>query len=183
MSLFSGLKRIVKKAVPIASGFLTGGIGGAVQGAISKTSSQRVLPGGGLVNTGMSTAGIFGGMPSFGGPPMSRASMLPAITGIARAIGPGAIAGAVRLGRRGLQIISKNKAKALGYIITGGLVYDAAGNLMGETSTRRMNPLNHRALNRAIRRVCGAKKISKKIEKLTGTGTRRARCAPARRKC
>jgi hypothetical protein len=89
-----------------------------------------------------------------------------------------------RVGRRGLQVVSKRAARALGYVTLGGLVYDLAGNLVGETSTRRMNPLNAKALNRSIRRVCAAKKISKKIEKLTGTSPRRkAVCAPRARKC
>jgi hypothetical protein len=83
----------------------------------------------------------------------------------------------------GVRKWSKRAATAAGYIVTGGLVYDSAGNLIGQATTRRINPMNHRALNRAIRRVCAAKKISKKIEKLTGGGTRRKVCAPKSKRC
>lgn len=172
---FKGIKKVVKRAAPLAS-MIPGPIG-----AIGKAAT------------------VFGGIGGgFGGGGTTQMSMLPALPGVIGSVGrvalPGigrAVGGAVtavgrRVSKRGLTVLSKKAIKQAGYFVVGGLIYDAAGNLIGETAKRRMNPLNHRALNRAIRRVCSAKSISKKIEKLTGSGTRRrsgAACKPSRKRC
>ena len=107
------------------------------------------------------------------------AAMAAATLGTLRAI-PGmarqAFAPVARLAGRFPQVAkwTKRAAAAAGYIVIGGLVYDAAGNLMGKAASRRMNPLNHRALSRAIRRVKGAKRICRKVESITGSRARRA---------
>jgi len=106
--------------------------------------------------------------------------VLPGVGAILRGAG-GAIVGAGGravargLTRRGLQRWSRTAARNAGYIILGGLVYDLAGNLLGEVPRRRMNPLNHRALSRAIRRVCAAKSICMKVTKITGLPAKRKR--------
>lgn len=50
----------------------------------------------------------------------------------------------------------------------GVAIYDAAGNLIGTRAPRkRMNPLNHRALSRALRRVEAAKRMTKRLNAIT----------------
>ena len=109
-------------------------------------------------------------------PPVSIAA---ATIGTLRAIpqlGRQAYVGAARLAGQFPRVVkwTKRAAAAAGYLVIGGLVYDAAGNLIGKAASRRMNPLNHRALSRAIRRVKGAKRICRKVESITGTRARRA---------
>lgn len=64
--------------------------------------------------------------------------------------------------------ISRTAASAAGYILIGKYYYDQAGMLVGVKTTRRLNPLNHRALRRAIRRVKSARKICNQVEKIAG---------------
>lgn len=103
---------------------------------------------------------------------------LPALPSLPGA-GPAARAGAVIAGGRALmrnptvQRWSRRAARAAGYAVAGSLIYDAAGNIIGQAKSRRMNPLNHRALKRAIRRVKSAKKICNEVEKIAG-GRRRS---------
>jgi len=104
--------------------------------------------------------------------------------------GAGAVAGAAagaiarRVTKQGFTAMSKKAAKAAGYFVVGQWIYDQAGNLIAQAPARRMNPLNHRALSRACRRIKSAKRILKKVERITGGSTKRA-CAPRRvaRKC
>lgn len=69
---------------------------------------------------------------------------------------------------------SRAAAKAAGYIVIGATVFDGDGNEVGRVAGRRMNPLNHRALSRAIRRVKGAKRICRKVDSIVGSRARRA---------
>jgi hypothetical protein len=55
-----------------------------------------------------------------------------------------------------------------GTAATGVAVYDAVGNYMGQRKkSRRINPLNHRALKRAIRRIERSKDIMKRVGAIT----------------
>lgn len=135
---------------------------------------KPALPAGGAQGvTPMSIAGA--SLPSFPGLPTQQAGVvktgLPLVAGavalgsslLARA--PAAGTAIVAAGRAALPFIKKNAAKALGWITVGALVYDTAGNLMGRTSKRQMNPLNQRAARRAIRRIKRVRKIASSIER------------------
>jgi len=50
----------------------------------------------------------------------------------------------------------------------GVAVYDAAGNYLGQRKkSRRVNPLNYKALTRALRRVEKAKHLQKRLSNIT----------------
>jgi len=165
-----GLKKVVSKVGPLAAAIPgpVGVIAGAA-GSILAAKQAAVQP-----------MGMVGTLPALGGVvralPTALPRVLPGIGAATRTIG-GAVA------RGGIRKWSKAAAKAAGYTIVGQAIYDAAGNLIGHTSRRRINPLNHRALSRAITRVCSAKKIVKKIEKLTGGTKRRVSCATKGKRC
>lgn len=173
--LFKPVVKVAKKLMPLASA-----IPGPI-GAVAKVGTA-VMAAGGAARYGRSTM-TAASMPAL---PQAPMRVMPGVgSGVAstavrlagRAVGTAV--GAVRSGK-----VSKALARAMGWVVVGSVAYDMAGNIMGTVTKRRMNPLNHRALNRAIRRVCGAKKISKKIEKLTGGGGRRkVACAPRAKRC
>jgi hypothetical protein len=74
--------------------------------------------------------------------------------------------------RASLPTLSRRIAEASGWIVVGGLVYDAAGQLMGKTRRRRrVNPLNYRAAMRAVRR----------LHQLQTFNTRLEQCLPTRK--
>lgn len=73
----------------------------------------------------------------------------------------------------------RRQAKASGWMPWGRYWVDR-GVIVGCRYTRRMNPLNPRALRRAIRRVKGATKIAREVDRITGTRRRRALPAPRR---
>lgn len=106
---------------------------------------------------------------------MSTIGTLRAIPGIGRvtAFGGTVARGAAAAWKRAPGW-SRAAAKAAGYIVIGATVFDGSGNEVGRIAGRRMNPLNHRALSRAIRRVKGAKRICRKVESITGTKRRAA---------
>jgi len=92
------------------------------------------------------------------------AAGLPAIGGaVTRTLpGIGRVGGAV-VGAAGRAVRSP-VGRAIGAAATGAAIYDAAGNLLGyQKKRRRINPMNWRALNRALRRVEKAKKAAKRI--------------------
>lgn len=156
--------KVLKKAAPVAS-FLPGPIG-----AVAKIGTAI-----GGIGAGVTAARSL--MPVSAGVGSAIGRALPSLPRVIP--GAGAIGGAVRAA-------APKVGRALGAAATGYAIYDAAGNFLGyRKKPRRINPMNHRALNRAIRRVCAAKKISKKIEKLTGGGSRRSsvRCAPKSKRC
>lgn len=78
---------------------------------------------------------------------------------------------------------TKKGLRDAGLIAVGGLVYDAAGNLLGTVQRRRMNPLNARALRRSIRRVKSARGICQDIERMLPKKRSAPSCAPRKRKC
>lgn len=165
-----GLKNVVSKVGPIAS--LIPGPVGAIAGVAGSVLAAR--------NAAVQPTGMVGALPALGGVVRSLPAALPRVLpGVGAAVGRGVSA----IAKGGFRKWSKAAAKAAGYTIVGQAIYDAAGNLVGHTSRRRINPLNHRALSRAITRVCSAKKIVKKIEKLTGGTKRRVSCATKGKRC
>lgn len=171
MSLFNFGKRLLKKYVKPALGTIAGAV-------------NPVL--GAVVQAGQGMGGTVGSTPPY----MQQAAFpVSAIGGALKALprvlpGAGAIGGTIArtvgtVGRTGLRKWSARAIRAAGYVTSGYLVYDAAGNLIGEKARRHINPLNPKALNRAIRRVCSAKSISRKIESLTAGKP----CRTRRRKC
>lgn len=57
---------------------------------------------------------------------------------------------------------------AAGAAATGVAIYDAAGNYLGNRKRgRRINPLNHRALTRALRRIEKVKHSMKRVNAIT----------------
>ena len=177
MSLFSKilkpagklLKQAVKSVLPAVPGPI-GTIGRIAMGASTvagaAAGAYRSMPGAGATTAGLAH-------PRLPAPVAAGAGRV--ITGIGGAMRGGFGGGLMKMGRKAAQLA--------GYIVTGSYIYDAAGNLVGRAPSRRMNPLNPRAMKRAIRRVKAGKKIAKDIEKLTGGTRRRASCAPKRRSC
>lgn len=186
MSLFSSIGKLVKKGLGAVSGVAqkiapyasiipgpTGTIGKVLTIASGIATGAAVLKG----SQGMSV--VQSGLPMLPGAGVLRKA-LPAV---GRAL-PGIIgAGKSLVQSGGLARIGKAAARAAGYIVSGYYIYDAAGNLVGQTARRRMNPMNYRALTRACRRVKSAKKILKKVERLTGTHHRAPPRAAPKRKC
>lgn len=149
------LKKVVKVAGKLAN--KAGPVASMIPGPIGVA---------GRVVTGVATAGAaISGAKAIGGLARSLPALPRVIPGVGKAV--------------------KMAGKVASAAATGYFIYDAAGNLIGTRKKhRRLNPMNHRALNRAIRRVCAAKKIAKKIEKLTGSGSRRkAACSPKAKRC
>lgn len=63
-----------------------------------------------------------------------------------------------------VRTIGKTVGKVGGAAATGAILYDAAGNMIGRRPrSRRINPLNHKALNRALKRVCKAKGLADRL--------------------
>jgi hypothetical protein len=121
--------------------------------AVKATPAGRVL-------------GALRGVTAAGGG-IAAASMLPALPAIGGAVarslpGIGRVGGAVA-GAAG-RVIRSPVGRAVGAAATGVAIYDAAGNMLGyQKKRRRINPMNWRALNRALRRVEKAKKAAKRI--------------------
>lgn len=99
-----------------------------------------------------SVAGAVGGAVSAS---RSVAKALPALPAVTRSLpGIGRVAGTV--------------GRAVGAAATGYAIYDAAGNFIGNRKrSRRINPLNYRALNRALSRVEKAKHAMKRVNAIT----------------
>lgn len=98
------------------------------------------------------------------GATMSMLPALPAAGGRAVAMLPRVIPGAGKIISGGKRILSSRAVKAIGTAATGVAVVDAVGNIVGtRRKSRRMNPMNWRALNRALKRVEKAKKAAKRI--------------------
>jgi len=114
------------------------------------------------------------------------ASFIPGPVGVAGRVvaGVGAAAGAVKavgavrkalpalpaVGRAlpGIGKVAGKVGSAVGAAATGYAIYDAAGNFLGnKRRSRRINPLNYRALNRALSRVEKAKHAMKRVNAIT----------------
>lgn len=146
----AGLIAPSSKRVTQALGTLSK-VGNVLQGGIG----QAVMAGG-ITALAMGGGGG-GGAPTM---PMSLPA-LPPPSGGGRALAT--IAAATPAGR--LARIGRGVAKAAGYVVAGSLVYDAAGNLVGTTGSRQINPLNHRAARRAVRRIKAVRKLCHSIER------------------
>lgn len=119
----------------------------------------------------------------------ATAMALPALPGMV-AGGRALVRGAGPLARAGIgagrALVRKYPKSAralaeLGLFAAGGMVFDAVtGEPVGIVARRRMNPLNHRALRRAISRVCSARRICAQVEQIAGPRRRRV-CAPRKR--
>jgi len=83
-----------------------------------------------------------------------------------------------------LPVLNKNIAIASGYAVVGGLVYTAAGQLVGRVRRRRrINPLNYRAAMRAASRLCKVHDLTARISQaLPAAGSARAPRRRRRRK-
>lgn len=108
----------------------------------------------GPIGTGMKVLGgaaSLGGIATVGRAVVAGSRSLPALPGVVRSV-PG---------------IGKI-AKVAGTAATGAAVYDAAGNFLGTRKRRRrINPLNHRALSRALKRVEKVKSTMKRVNAIT----------------
>jgi hypothetical protein len=94
-----------------------------------------------------------------GGPLMnSMGAALPAL----RTAG----AGAMRTYGPGLLKMGKKAAEAAGYLVTGMWIVDETGNIVGQVKRAKMNYMNGRAAKRAVRRVKGAMKLLRNIERM-----------------
>lgn len=94
----------------------------------------------------------------------AAASMLPALPAALPTIGRVGVGVASRVGGAITRAAGSRAGRAIGAAATGVAIYDAAGNLLGyQKKRRRINPMNWRALNRALRRVEKAKKAAKRI--------------------
>jgi hypothetical protein len=152
-----GVGKLVSKVTPLAS-MIPGpiGIGASVLGSVlSKTPK--------VTQAGMALP------------------MLPAVIGAGARVLPG-------LGRIGTtvgKVVGSRVGKAVGAAATGIAIYDAAGNFLGTRKKyRRMNPMNYRALKRAVKRIKGARKFVRLIDKVGGPVHKsRGACAPKRRSC
>lgn len=199
MSLFKklgrGIKRLAKNVAPLLpgpAGVIAGalaGRGGAkaqasrptfnlppTMGALPNVASSFALP---AIPAVSNAIGVAMSIPRI-------ARSIPGVAGAAGRVIRGTVSRMPAGGTGRIAKWSKRAAAAAGYLTVGSLIYDQAGNIIGQAKRRRMNPLNHRALTRAVRRVKGATKICREVEKLTGSRRSRAPraaayCPPTRR--
>lgn len=155
---------------------------------------QTVIPGSGqsvVPYTGYPTVPSASTVPiAYQAPMLPAMGMLPQIGQMLPKVAPmigsaltaaGALTAAAR---KALPVLNKNIALASGYIVTAGLVYTAAGQLVGRTRRRRrINPLNYRAAMRAASRLCKVHDLTARISQaLPSAGTARAPRRRRRRK-
>jgi len=134
--------------------------------------------------SGVMNMSILGGLGSIAGRVAGRS--LPGIGATAVSAGRGVISAGRGLIQRYPR--SARVLRDLGLFAVGGLVYDAAGNLMGQRApARRINPMNVKAMRRSIRRVKAGRKICAEIDRMLPKRRAAAACAPAftrrKRKC
>jgi hypothetical protein len=151
---FKAVKGIAAKVAPLAS-MIPGPVG----------------MGAGVLGTVLSKAPkVAAGLPA-----------LPTVIGYGTRALPGL--GKVAVG--GVRGVAGKVGRAVGGAATGYAIYDAAGNFLGTRKKyRRMNPMNYRALKRAVKRIKGARKFVRLIDKVGGPVHKsRGACAPKRRSC
>lgn len=140
MSLLKKIRKGLRTVGKTVLAAKTGGLSTAI-------SAVRGVKGAAAAAGGM---GIVAGLPAIGG---AVARTLPGIGRVGSAVG-----GAVT------RVAGSRVGRAVGAAAAGVAIYDAAGNLLGyQKKRRRINPMNWRALNRALRRVEKAKKAAKRI--------------------
>jgi len=146
-------------------------------------SGQQVMP-----YTGFPTVPTASTVPiAYQAPMLPAMAMLPQIGQMLPKLAPmlpalGSAAGAITTAaKKLLPVLNKNIALASGYTIVAGLVYTAAGQLVGRVRRRRrINPLNYRAAMRAASRLCKVHDLTARISQaLPAAGSARA---PRRRR-
>lgn len=127
---------------------------------------------------------------------VTNASLSTALAPVLKAMpGSGAVVSALGSAARAVAPYAGTAARLLQRYptaagIIGGFLVDAAGQWIlsphgkrVSVKRRRINPLNVRALNRAIRRVHSAKKICSRVDKLVGHHRRRAPPVGCKKRC
>jgi len=156
--LFGFLGRVAKTA-----GNIVGGLGIPVVSGVARTVAGLIPGGQAPVGPGMTGAGGgFGGAVSrFGGQfPVLRTQgqiPTPGIAGTMQRMIPGGATGMEGCG-------NGTRPNKSGYYVAGGQ-YVAPGTVC--VKRRRMNPLNPRALSRAMRRIESAKRASSVLGRIT----------------
>jgi hypothetical protein len=176
MSLFKKLGKVLKagvKAVSLAAPFIPGPLGAVAKGISTiagQVSGIRTPPSMAYVqSTGPARPGI--------GMGMNQGGFFPAVLPAIRAGLPAVVGAGRAIAKSGVVRFTRQQIKQLGLFIAGGFVVDSLGKVYGQApKRRRMNPLNARALNRAINRVYGANKICKQVHQITGGKKRPKRC-------
>lgn len=152
------LGKIGKGLVGAIGGFLGGGPAGAVAGGIA-----GLIGGGGRATVKGAPGKAVRTIPGKGRG-LGRRQRLPDLRQLggaaARGAATGTVVGAVQQGVKGRRMVET-----------------VDGELVEVKKSRRMNPMNVKALNRAMRRVKAAEKIAAKVGKITGKSFRR----PSRR--
>lgn len=188
MSLLKKIGKVIRKvAKPVlkVGQFIPGPIGTAarvvntVKGAVSATRSPR-LPAFQAASYGVQPMSMVAGLPAIVrgvGAIGGAVRTLPGIGRIGGAVGGAARVGGVIARNPAVRKWTRRAAEAAGYAVIGKAIYDSAGNKVGNLPGRRINPLNARALNRAMRRVCAAKNICERVDEITTGKKRRKRGA------
>lgn len=175
------LKKLGRSLRPLAGAAL-GVVGGAFGGPAGAAIGSRI--GGVIAQRGHGRSVPF--------PKVQGIAALPVLAGAARILpGLGRIGSTIgRVARTPAARRVGRVAGAIGTVVSGGLILDAlTGEVVGRHRSRRINPMNVRAMRRAIRRIKGGRKIAQEIERmLPKRRARAADCPPpfarrSRRKC
>jgi len=156
VSLIKKIGKVLKKGKGLlkVAQFVPGPVGMAARGLQAGIAAVSTI---GVVKAGQAGIRSLRGTTSM--------SMMPRVMGGLPAVlpGAGAILGGVA-GRIGMRGIARTVAGGA----VGAAIFDAAGNLIGYgKKRRRINPLNYRALKRALRRVEGAHNAMKRVGRIT----------------
>lgn len=179
MSLFKKLGRAIRPLAGAALGVVGGAFGGPAGAAIG----SRI--GGVIAQRGRGRSVPF--------PAVQGIAALPVLAGAARILpGLGRIGSTIgRVARTPAARRVGRVAGAIGTVVSGGLILDAlTGEVVGRRRSKRINPMNVKAMRRAIRRVKGGRKIAQEIERMLPKrrSTAATACPPqfarrTRRKC
>lgn len=180
MSLFKKLGRAIRPLAGAALGVVGGAFGGPAGAAIG----SRI--GGVIAQRGRGRSVPFPRTQGMG------IAALPVLAGAARILpGLGRIGSTIgRVARTPAARRVGRVAGAIGTVVSGGLILDAlTGEVVGRRRSKRINPMNVKAMRRAIRRVKGGRKICNEIERMLPKrrSSAAAPCPPQfarrRRKC
>jgi len=197
-----GIGKVAKVAAPIAASFLPGPLGtvASLVAGGGSVPNIRTLPGGTMANSILQGIGYAGDVYAQR-LPVPRAPTLPRTMPQTRpapgpgggpVLRPGETQGRIRIPGAArnkltpwgwLPKVGRRAAELAGWLAIGQYWYDqVSGSVVAIKFTRRMNPLNARALRRAIRRVKGATRICREVERITAPrrGGARSRRGSAR---
>lgn len=155
MSLLKKIGKVLKKGKGLlkVAQFIPGPVGAAARGLQAGITAVGAI---GVVKAAR------GGVQALRGSSMSA---MPRIMGGLPTVLPGAgaiiggVAGRIGMGKIGRAVVGG---------AVGAAIFDQAGNLIGYgKKRRRINPLNYRALKRALRRVEGAHNAMKRVGRIT----------------